>query len=242
MPAAGANVNCRHRFNRKELSIEFDLPFTIEDQVDLRGLFVIVRAGVLLDVDDVHAGRRIGQIGKGAAGKATGARLGGNLRKLRDREVHSSFARQSGPGLRGSGFRLGSQFSKRRRRQRRGRDNVIDAFDFPARFEIGQDFDHFLSSDLSNDVVAHGGPCNLGLDGWHQLEPVFEHFAGGCGEGVAVVKDKGTEVVAAAADVDGIGQTQPGGAALVPGLAGSPASLIAKLLGCLLTFAKRRVK
>ena len=53
MPTPRLDKNRCHRLYRNHFAVEFHEPFTLEDQINLRQLLVIVRARIELDVDDV---------------------------------------------------------------------------------------------------------------------------------------------------------------------------------------------
>src|SRR6185503_18011746 len=54
--ATGLYVNGRHRLNRKDFPVEFNMAVAFEHYVNLGGFLVIMRSRILLDIDDVHAG------------------------------------------------------------------------------------------------------------------------------------------------------------------------------------------
>jgi len=57
MTALRLDVYRGHRFNGKQLSVEFHLPFTLQNDVDLGHPFVVVRSGIGMDINHMHAGQ-----------------------------------------------------------------------------------------------------------------------------------------------------------------------------------------
>ena|SRR5438128_936478 len=84
MAAAGLDIDGRHRFDGKEFAIEFNLSLAFENEIHLGHSFVIMRAGILLDIDHVQAGGMALRAGKGAAGQTAWAFDRGNLIELCD--------------------------------------------------------------------------------------------------------------------------------------------------------------
>ena len=87
MSAAGLDQNCCHRLQRKNFSIQLHLAFTFEHEIEFGHLFMIVRPGIFLDVNQVKGSDRIIRAGKGAPGEATGTTDRGSLVQLSDHIV-----------------------------------------------------------------------------------------------------------------------------------------------------------
>ena len=87
MPAPGADQDRHHRFHRQTILIQFDEAFARENQINLRGLFVVMRLGGGGNVDEMHGRERILRADQTASGGAAGARLRGQGVELTDEIV-----------------------------------------------------------------------------------------------------------------------------------------------------------
>src|SRR5436309_15565532 len=81
---ARSDVNSCHWFDVMAFAIEFNFAFAFEHEINLRRSLVIMRAGIGLDVDQMQAGSRAGQFGKGAPREATRTALRRQSIKLCD--------------------------------------------------------------------------------------------------------------------------------------------------------------
>ena len=87
MAAAGLDIDGRHWFYGKEFAIEFNLSLAFENEIHLGHSFVIMRAGILLDIDQVQAGGMVLRAGKGAASQTAWALDRRNLIELVDEVI-----------------------------------------------------------------------------------------------------------------------------------------------------------
>lgn len=92
MAAAGFDHDGGEGFNRDELAVEFEVPFALEDEVDLGHFPMIVDAGPFGDFDEVDAGHRVVGVAKGAAGGPAWTRSAGDFIELGESVIlHESF-------------------------------------------------------------------------------------------------------------------------------------------------------
>jgi hypothetical protein len=97
--ATGADHHGGHGFERDALSIRLEKAFTLEDDVDLGHLFVVMDAAVRRDVREVDGGQCIPRLIEGASGLATGAGDGCDLIKLGDGETFVGHGSKEPPEL-----------------------------------------------------------------------------------------------------------------------------------------------
>ncbi len=87
MATTWPDVNGGHRLHRDFLPIEFDMTGALKDEINFGHALVIMRAGILLDINDVQAGDTSAYLGKGSAGETAGTALGWKFIQLGDFEV-----------------------------------------------------------------------------------------------------------------------------------------------------------
>jgi hypothetical protein len=87
MPAPRLNVNGGHWAHRELLPIQFDITNAFQHKIDFRHLFVIVRAGILLNVYKMETRNISLESGERPPSPAAGTSRRGNFVKLGDLKV-----------------------------------------------------------------------------------------------------------------------------------------------------------
>lgn len=82
--ASGADEDGGHGLEREELPVELHLTFTFEDEVDLSQLFVVMRLGVFLDVNQVDGRDFVVVVHEGPAGESAGTGRRFDIGEVRD--------------------------------------------------------------------------------------------------------------------------------------------------------------
>ena len=90
MTAARLDENGGHRFDREQLPIQFNLSFTFQHEINLRHLLVIMRAGILFDIDDVQGGNLIVRRGECPAREFSSLSFHIVLAKSRAKVAHTN--------------------------------------------------------------------------------------------------------------------------------------------------------
>ena len=76
MPATGLDVNRGHRPHWHEFPIQFQMPLTLEHEINLCHPLMVVNLGVLLDLDLVQTGHRPGSPANARLAKPQGQGVG----------------------------------------------------------------------------------------------------------------------------------------------------------------------
>ena len=86
---------------------------------------------------------------------------------------------------------------------------------------MAQDLKEFIFLNLAGNIMAHGGAEDLPFHRGQALNPIFHQGLADGGEGVSIVKDEGTQIMAVPANLQRFGQRHGFGNGSFPELPGS---------------------
>tara|TARA_B100000674_G_C37828430_1_gene909308 strand:+ start:119 stop:358 length:240 start_codon:yes stop_codon:yes gene_type:complete len=77
MPAPRFDHNCGKRFDRDQIAVQLQVPFTFEYDIDFGGLSMVVTDRLFCEIQQVNGSWAILTVGKGPPDNSTGAILFG---------------------------------------------------------------------------------------------------------------------------------------------------------------------
>ena len=115
---------------------------------------------------------------------------------------------------------------------------VAGAPSLPPGFSVTQDLEQFLFADLAGDVVANSRAHDLSFDRGQTAGPILHQGLADGGKSIAVIENKWTDVLAAAAYLEHLGERHGLRDGFFPKLPGGFKAFLLRFVRGFLSFAK----